>query len=370
MRSLNLFNSHPLPGQLERELIAEHEAEIGDLLPMLGPLFGLGVILFSVWDFLIDSLHAPAALVLRIALVLLGSVAYGPPELRWTSSRRCGYIYCTHASAIIIAEFLLKDGFIYGLAGISACVFTVSVVTFRVKTFLQILCIPTLVFIVLSAISTPLLTFINGLMLYFFSVFLAGLLMMVMRSLRRNAFLLEKELIHISRHDSLTGACNRRCLGELAEREIALAERHGRPLAIAMLDIDHFKLVNDTYGHDVGDEAIKAFVKTCESNLREIDHFGRIGGEEFVCILPETAKAEALLCAERLRLSIEALRIEIPQRTLQFTVSIGVALRDPAHSDWNALLKAADDALYQAKRTGRNRTVLWEESRDTPENDG
>jgi len=360
MRALNLFNSPSLSKQTERELIADHEAEIGVLLPVLGPLFGFGVILFSVWDLLIDPLYASTALLIRIGLVLLGSIAYLPTALRWTATQRCGYIYLTHASAIIICEYILKNGFLYGLAGVSACVFTVSMITFRIRTFFLVLFFPTLIFIFLTAIGTPLLTFINGLMLYCFSVFLACILMLVMRSLRRKAVLLEKELLHISRHDSLTGACNRRYLTELAEREIALTERHGRPMAIAMLDIDHFKLVNDTYGHDVGDEVIKLCVKTCVSELREIDHFGRIGGEEFVCILPETTRDEALLCAERLRLSIEALCVETPQGKIRFTISIGVALLDPNHTDWSALLKAADEALYQVKGRGRNRVLLWE----------
>jgi diguanylate cyclase (GGDEF)-like protein len=99
-------------------------------------------------------------------------------------------------------------------------------------------------------------------------------------------------------------------------------------------------------------------VKTCSGNLREIDHFGRIGGEEFACVLPETGAAEALVCAERLRRSVEAIRIETSQGQLQFTISVGVAVLDVTHADWNALLKEADNALYRAKRAGRNRVVL------------
>ena len=355
---LELFKRNFLPEPDDTELTAQHDAEIRQLLPVLGPLFGLSVILFSVWDYLIDPVHAPTTLVVRVVFILLGSVAYLSTPLRWTLLQRCGYIYCTHAGAIIICEFLLKDGFLYGLAGISACVFTVSVVTLRVKTFLLILCAPSLLFVVLSASSMPLLGLVNNLMLYFFSVSLACIIMLVLRSFRRKAFKFKKELLHTSRHDSLTGACNRRYITELAEREIALAIRHGRTLAVAMLDIDYFKRINDTYGHATGDHVLKQFVKTCTGNLRAIDHFGRIGGEEFVCVLPEADTAEAMICAERLRASIEALRMETPQSLLQFTVSIGVATLDAGHTDWNSLLKRADDAMYCAKHEGRNRTVL------------
>jgi diguanylate cyclase (GGDEF)-like protein len=348
----------PLPEEAERELAAQHDSEIGQLLPMMGPLFGLGVLLFSVWDSMIDPQHAWLALAVRLLLVLAGAVAYFPGRIHWTPIQRWGVIYATHASAIILCEFLLTDGFLYGLAGIAACVFAVPVATLRARTFLLILAIPTLLFVVLSAASMTRLGFVNNLMLYFFSVSLAYFLMLAIRSFRQKAFLFEKELLHVSRHDSLTGACNRRYLTELAEREIALARRHQRALAVAMLDIDHFKFVNDTYGHDIGDRVLKLLVNACVDNLRMIDHIGRIGGEEFVCILPETGEAEALLCAERLRRAIEALRVETPQGFMQFTVSIGVALLRPDHADWSAVLKDADTALYCAKREGRNQVVL------------
>lgn len=343
---------------IERELVEQHGAEIRQLLPLLGPLAGLGVILFSLWDYLIDPANAWTTSTVRIMFVLVGSIAYVPTRLPWTPVQRCGYIYSTHACAIIICEFLLKDGFLYGLTSIAACVFTVSVVTLRIRTFLLILSVPSLLFVVLGAVSLPLLGFINSLMLYLFSVSLACILMLVIRYFRKKAFLFEQELLHTSRHDSLTGACNRDYLTELAERELALARRHGRSLAVMMLDIDHFKLVNDTYGHDTGDKVLKLLVNTCIQNLRAIDHFGRIGGEEFACVLPETGEDDALQCAERLRRSIEALHIELPQGQLRFTVSIGVAIFNPNHANWAALLKEADTALYRAKREGRNRVVL------------
>jgi diguanylate cyclase (GGDEF)-like protein len=361
-----------LPVVDERDLVAQHYGEVQQLLPVLGPLFGLAVILFNLWDVWIDADHAWAALGVRLLCVLVGALAYWPSALRWTPAQRCGFIYATHAGAVIACEALLKDGLLYGLAGVVACVFTVSVVTLRIRTFLLILATPSALFVALVAIRLPLLGLVNHLMLYVFSVGMACVVMLIVRSFQRRAFLFEKELIHISRHDSLTGAYNRRYLTELAEREMAGARRHARPLAVAMIDIDHFKAVNDNYGHKVGDEVIQKLSATCTSQLRVIDHFGRIGGEEFVCVLPETSQAEALNCAERLRLSLAALRIDTPRGPLRFTVSIGVALLDATHADWSALLRDADGALYRAKRGGRNRvefadaghraTQLWDEN--------
>ncbi|MBI3283850.1 MAG: GGDEF domain-containing protein [Burkholderiales bacterium] len=358
MRFFDLSRLRPLPPAAERELSAQHDAEIRQLLPILGPLFGLAVILFNVWDHLIAPQQAWGTLAVRLGLVGVGSLAYLPTRLPWNAVQRCGFIYWTHVCAIILSEFLLQNGFLYGLSGLTACVFTVSVITLRVTTYLLILSVPSLLFVLLSAISLPWLMVVNGLMMYLFALSLAGIVMLVIRSSRQKAYLSEQQLLHLSRHDSLTGAYNRGYLTELAERELAVSRRYGRPLAVAMLDIDHFKQVNDNYGHAVGDRAIQALVDACTQNLRAIDHFGRTGGEEFVCVLPETGDAEAVLCAERLRLCLAALGIATEQGNLQFTVSIGVAVLNSRHADWDALLKDADSALYRAKREGRNRVVL------------
>ncbi|MDQ1831625.1 GGDEF domain-containing protein [Massilia scottii] len=186
---------------------------------------------------------------------------------------------------------------------------------------------------------------------------MAATLMLAIRVFRQRAYLSEKALLYSSRHDSMTGACNRAFLTELAEREVALARRHGRPLAVAMLDIDHFKRINDDHGHATGDEVIRQLVATCAGTLRSIDHFGRIGGEEFVAIMPETSRDDAVHCAERMRGNIEQLRVSTPQGTLRFTASFGVAMLTEKHPHWNALLNDADAAMYCAKNTGRNRVV-------------
>jgi diguanylate cyclase (GGDEF)-like protein len=188
---------------------------------------------------------------------------------------------------------------------------------------------------------------------------LAAGIMLVIRFLRQKAFLLERELTRISQHDGLTGLFNRRYLTELAEREVTLARRHRRALAVLMIDIDRFKRINDTFGHDVGDRVIKAVTEACLAGVRSIDHVGRIGGEEFVCVLPETDVLAAQACAERLRQTIAGLRLPPPNNGLEFTVSVGVAVLNPEHQSWQALLKDADIALYRAKESGRNRVITF-----------
>jgi diguanylate cyclase (GGDEF)-like protein len=231
------------------------------------------------------------------------------------------------------------------------------VIAIRLPTFMAIVATPSLIFFGLSAVTLTPFGFINSVILYVFSLIMAATLMLVIRVVRQRAYLSEKALLYSSRHDSMTGACNRAFLTELAERELALARRHGRPLAVAMLDIDHFKRINDEYGHATGDEVIRQLASCCIGTLRSIDHFGRIGGEEFVAIMPETGMADAINCAERMRANIEQLRVATPQGTLRFTASFGVAMLTEEHPHWSALLNDADAAMYRAKNTGRNRVA-------------
>lgn len=347
-----------LPEQDERILATQHNGVVGQMLPTLGPLFGAAVVLFVLWDYWI----APRAVVLtapvRIALVLVGSIAYRQGRFSWTAVQRCGFVYATHASAMVIAASLLPNGLLLGLAGIASSVFLVALVALRIATFLLIVLVPSLLLFVLGAASMPLYGLIDAAVLYLFSAALAAAVMLVIGSVRRQAYLFEQRLLHNARHDSLSGAANRGYLTELAAREIALARRHKHPLAAAMIDIDHFKRVNDIYGHAVGDAVIRALVNTCTDSLREGDLFGRFGGEEFVCLMPQTDANEALACAERMRKSIEALQVDTGRGPVRFTISAGVAVLEPEHGSWEALLEAADEALYLAKGGGRNRTVL------------
>jgi diguanylate cyclase (GGDEF)-like protein len=169
---------------------------------------------------------------------------------------------------------------------------------------------------------------------------------------------MEAELRRLATTDVLTGAFNRRHFMELAGAEMDRAKRHKRPLVALMLDIDHFKRVNDTYGHPVGDLAIKALSDTCADVIRHEDILGRLGGEEFAIALTETDLEGALLVAERLRLAVAAIRIPTELGELSFTVSIGAAERLYGDAAMDALLSRADMGLYAAKRSGRNRVAV------------
>ncbi len=163
--------------------------------------------------------------------------------------------------------------------------------------------------------------------------------------------------------DSLTGISNRRHFYERGEIEVKRALRHSTTLAALMLDADHFKKVNDTYGHDVGDRVLKEFASIMRQTLREVDVFARIGGEEFAVLLPNTDDSKALDVAERLRLKLEQCELPLPEGgNIRFTVSIGLAMLAPAEQRLDSLLKKADTALYQAKQQGRNRVVSFTES--------
>lgn len=167
----------------------------------------------------------------------------------------------------------------------------------------------------------------------------------------------QMELRLLAERDALSGALTRRAFVAAVDRQIALYLRHGRPAALLLLDIDHFKAVNDTHGHPVGDMAIHSVAATCQAMSRPSDSFGRIGGEEFALLLPEATEADAMQAADRFREAIAA--ITIPHDPpLRVTASFGVAAIDDNRITSGSWIGAADAALYAAKRGGRNRAML------------
>jgi diguanylate cyclase (GGDEF)-like protein len=160
--------------------------------------------------------------------------------------------------------------------------------------------------------------------------------------------------------DSLTGLFNRRHLFSLAEREFLRAQRYGRPLSAVMLDIDHFKRVNDTYGHAAGDQVLAEVAQRLRTSARHTDLIGRYGGEEFVLLLPETELPGAELLAERLRRAIAGAPMATSGGPLSISASLGVAATQPNVRDAAALIDQADQALYAAKQAGRNRVLTFD----------
>jgi len=154
--------------------------------------------------------------------------------------------------------------------------------------------------------------------------------------------------------DRLTGAWNRRHLDDAAVIEMSRAERHGFPVSVLMLDIDHFKKINDTYGHLAGDSVLRGLATILQKRLRPNDRLGRYGGEEFCAILPETALANAAKIGEELRALVEAHAFVADDKRINVTISIGAGCLDDS-MDIAGLYRRADEMLYQAKRTGRNK---------------
>lgn len=157
--------------------------------------------------------------------------------------------------------------------------------------------------------------------------------------------------------DYMTGLYNRRGFLEVAQKLIAAQRRKGESVTVLMFDLDHFKSINDRFGHDVGDEALRTFAATASSSMRGDDIIGRLGGEEFAAILPGNGDT-AFMVAERVRLAFEAAGVTISGHDMNATVSIGAAESPAETANITALLTRADQALYQAKAAGRNRVVV------------
>lgn len=160
--------------------------------------------------------------------------------------------------------------------------------------------------------------------------------------------------------DALTGCLNRRSLTKVAAHEMARSQRSGMPLSIVAIDIDHFKLVNDTYGHSAGDILLCTLVNLLQQHLRPADVLARTGGEEFLLLLPDCDAADAITVSEQLRILIEQLSLPYDNSLIRATVSMGVTQRLSHNDSWTAMLNRADRAMYTAKSAGRNLVVLDE----------
>jgi diguanylate cyclase (GGDEF)-like protein len=167
-----------------------------------------------------------------------------------------------------------------------------------------------------------------------------------------------QEVQSLALTDPLTGLQNRRSLFELGRVEFARAQRMKRPFCCMMLDLDHFKQVNDEYGHLVGDQVLQEFAKRCNASVREVDLVGRYGGEELIILLPETDRETSLQVAERLRNSVAAAPIRVFDKEIIVTVSMGVASQDENTTDLETLIARADQAMYIAKHKGRDRVAM------------
>ncbi|MBA4384627.1 MAG: GGDEF domain-containing protein, partial [Anaerolinea sp.] len=167
------------------------------------------------------------------------------------------------------------------------------------------------------------------------------------------------EVQKLATTDPLTQLFNRRKFEETASKEFERSLRYNRPLCAIMIDLDQFKIVNDTYGHLAGDQALASLAALCKNNLRNIDILARYGGEEFIILLPETTLPEAMSTAERLRRECEITPIYSAHGQILITISLGLAELNKTCNTLEELIDRADQALYASKHAGRNKTTLW-----------
>lgn len=210
-----------------------------------------------------------------------------------------------------------------------------------------------------------------------FSLLISILLMLGILNIRHVFKTLEQkniELEKLNSHDHLTQALSRFEILKRLDTEIERAERFNHPLTLLEIDIDHFKKINDEFGHQAGDEVLQSLSQCCRQTLRVNDCFGRIGGEEFLILLPETSQSQAFDAAERVRQVVASTaHLTSTAHPVQITVSVGVASFNPANVRSpdkpllaQKLLKRADEAMYQAKKAGRNRVAVYSCPEDTP----
>jgi diguanylate cyclase (GGDEF)-like protein len=329
---------------------------------MLAPVVCLA---FGFWDYRLDPTALSQTLPLRtifsfFCIAIWAGTFFEP--------------FCNHLSSVlsftaVIASIslvsilrLLPDGMLYGLAGFTYPQIVLMIIPDTRYTLFNGLILLVLInfYSMLYHIPSDVLFNCNS-MLACLSV-LTFILAYTNETRARQLFELEVKLGNEAATDELSGALNRRYFTKVTRLEIERSRRYDHSLTLLILDVDHFKKVNDTYGHFIGDETIQAVADICKNCLRTVDILGRIGGEEFAVLLPETDTRAGLLAAERLRLALSRaqLRTSDPEiLTHSITVSIGLATC-ASEDTIDTIMKRADTALYQAKARGRNRVEACE----------
>lgn len=339
---------------------AQTARRLAYLLPGFGLMFGASVLALGILGAALDADQSASSLLLRLALVVAGLLACRRARPDRDNAWRIAVLYLTLAMALAVNAHALADGLRGAMPALLAWLGCAGFLVPRPSACARMLAPTALLYGALGAACLPWAAAVALLAACATGMLCAALAGTVVQRLWHATWQREARLLHACHHDSLSGALARGYLMERLAHDVALARRHGRPLALAMLDLDHFKRVNDLHGHAAGDAVIRALVATCGATLRATDYVGRVGGEEFVCVMPETGADEALACAERIRSAFAGLGQDAAAGLpLRCTVSIGVAvLSADAHPDADALLRNADAALYRAKAAGRDRTVL------------
>jgi diguanylate cyclase (GGDEF)-like protein len=323
------------------------------------------VMVFSWWDWYVDPANWGAAFVVRSigAAVIIGTglVQRSTGRVDWAAGL-AKVRFTAGMVAVAAALALLDRGFLVGIAGLIAVMLSAPYIAIDRRDLLVMNVPPLfLIAVIMSAAGLDTFTVVNSTVFLALALLLSLLLARVFEASNRRAFALEHQLTSEARTDALTGLRNRRSLEEAATAEVKRGTRTGAPLAVIICDIDHFKQVNDRYGHDAGDRVIRAVSTLLSGMARESDALGRWGGEEFLMFLPDTDENAAFVVAERMRKAVEA--APMPVEGLKVTISLGVAGLLPGGSEperWQEAVRQADDAMYRSKQAGRNRASCAE----------
>jgi diguanylate cyclase (GGDEF)-like protein len=355
-----------VPGQFEPDLEAQfRESRTAALIAVnLNTFWSIAIILlgFGLWDAFVDPAHWRLAFTARLigAVVVISSGLFQklPGRAHWMPAlAKLRLVTAVIASAVAFA--MLDRGYGFGAAGLVVIILTgpyiaVDARDLRVTNLLVIAALVPVMFMV----SLAPFDIIGTAVFVLLAVATSTLLGRVLETSNRRAFALELELHRDARTDSLTGLNNRRAMLERGRVEMKRAKRTATPVSVILCDLDHFKNINDRYGHETGDTALVKTALVLRSALRESDALGRWGGEEFMAILPATDANGAYEVAERMRLAIERTTFDGHQEgaTISLGVATSLSLEDPVF-EWDLMLKEADQRLYRAKHEGRNRVV-------------
>jgi len=320
------------------------------------------VLAFGLWDFYVDRAHWRSAFAIRLigAAIVVASGLFQklPGNAVWLPALSKLRLIVAAVTAVAAAA-MLDTAYGYGVAGLVVILLAGPYVAIDGPDLLKTnaLIVAALVPVVLALPITP-FDRIATAVFVFLGIAVSTLLGHVLEASNRRAFGLELDSHRDARTDALTGLANRRAMQERGRVEVKLAKRTSSTVSVILVDLDHFKDINDRYGHEAGDAALITIAAVLKGALRETDALGRWGGEEFIAVLPATAAAGAKEVAERMRLAIAGVSFPgIPDRA---TISLGVAssqeIDDPV-DEWDLLVKEADQRLYRAKREGRNRVV-------------
>ena len=322
----------------------------------------IALLAFGMWDAYADPEHWPAAFRVRIVgavmIVATGLFQKMPGRAHWLPFMAKIRLVTAVVTALLAAT-MLDRGYGFGVAGAAALILTGPYSAIDVRDLLAINVVLVIALaVVLFAVSLDPFDAIGTAVFVLLAIASSLLLGRVAEASHRREFVLELEARRDARTDALTGLDNRRAMEERGPIELKRAQRSGAPVSVILCDVDHFKSINDRYGHVGGDTVLRTVATNLRGALRETDVLGRWGGEEFMAVLVDTDSLVARHVAERMRAAIARTTFDgLPEGT---TISLGVATQhtvaSPA-SAWDSIVKEADMLLYQAKKEGRNRVI-------------